>query len=145
MLIKFLDLNVIFVIVNLVKNLKDIIMEIKKRQFAIQGLRRHSLKWGPRNEAKYAARTERKINEATGRMAWHSKCNICGVEKPDGVMELDHIRPCVSPAGWTNFDDFIEVLYSDSDNFQVICESCHNIKSLSEGQIRTKKRKKKKK
>ena len=121
-------------------------MDIKKRQFAIQALRRASLRWRPRNEAKQAARTERKINEKTGRMAWHSRCNICKVEKPDGEMELDHIQPCVNPAtGWTNFDDFINVLYSEVNNFQSICEQCHVIKSVAEGQTRTKKRAKKKK
>lgn len=59
-------------------------------------------------------------------------------------MELDHVRPCVSPAGWTNFDDFIDTLYSEVNNFQVICETCHDIKSAAEGQVRKKRRKKKK-
>lgn len=59
-------------------------------------------------------------------------------------MELDHILPCVNPkTGWTNFDDFIEVLYSEVNNFQVICETCHDAKSLAEGVVRRKKKKKK--
>ena len=120
-------------------------MDSKKKSFAIATLRRGSLRWRPRNEAKTKARTERKINESTGRLSWHSKCNICGVEKADGIMELDHIIPCVSSKGWTNFNDFIEILYSDIDNFQVICDQCHYIKSLAEGQVRKKKRKKSKK
>lgn len=69
---------------------------------------------------------------------------MCGIEKPDGEMNLDHIIPCVGKDGWTNFDDFIDKLYSEVNNFQVICETCHDAKSLSEGQVRKKKRKKKK-
>lgn len=57
---------------------------------------------------------------------------------------MDHIIPCVGKSGWTNFDDFIETLYSEVNNWGVICESCHDEKSLAEGQVRKKKRKKKK-
>lgn len=60
-------------------------------------------------------------------------------------MELDHIAPVVDPkTGFTNFDDYINRLYCEVSGFQVICETCHDIKSASEGQVRKKKRKKKK-
>lgn len=59
-------------------------------------------------------------------------------------MELDHIVPCVGKEGWVSFDQFIDRLYCDVNNFQVICESCHSEKSIAEGQVRKKKRKKKK-
>lgn len=118
-------------------------MDIKKRQFAVQALRRASLRWRPRNEARILARTERKINDATGRLAWHSKCKTCGLEKPDGQMELDHLVPVIGKEGFTNFDNYIDRLYCEVNNFQILCTNCHDIKSLAEGQIRKKKRKKK--
>lgn len=59
-------------------------------------------------------------------------------------MTLDHIVPVVPVTGWTNFDDYLDRMFCDQSNFQVLCEECDTKKCLDEGQVRKKKRKKKK-
>ena len=66
------------------------------------------------------------------------------VDYPESQLELDHIVPCVSQKGWTNFDDFIDRLFCEATGFQILCEKHHLEKSLAEGQVRKKKRKKRK-
>lgn len=78
------------------------------------------------------------------RLAWHAQCAMCpsNVDYPEGQLQLDHIVPCVGKNGWTTFDDFIDKLFCEADNFQMLCETHHDQKSLEEGQVRKKKRKK---
>lgn len=108
-------------------------------------LRWASLKWKPRNEAKTASRTERKINPKTGRLAWHSLCNICKKDFPEGSMILDHILPVVPVSGWVDWENYLDRMFCEQSNFQTLCETCDIKKCADEGQIRKVKRKKKSK
>lgn len=48
-------------------------------------------------------------------------------------MQVDHIKPVVSPTkGFQSWDDFIDKLYCEKDNLQVLCKSCHKEKTLKE-------------
>ena len=47
----------------------------KFKAWIIALLRRGTMRFPPRNEVLQAARTARKINKSTGKLAWHSKCS----------------------------------------------------------------------
>ena len=110
-------------------------MDQKVKSFAITALRRMSLRWWARTEAMKRARIERGMY----------KCAMCTNTFHRKEIQLDHIIPVVSSEGFINFDTFIERLYCQPEGFQVLCEQCHDAKTLLEGNIRTMKRKKKKK
>lgn len=55
-------------------------------------------------------------------------------------MQVDHIKPVVDPnTGFTSWDDFIERLYCEKENLQVLCTTCHDRKTLKEKKLRAKK------
>lgn len=95
-------------------------------------LRRGFLRWTPRSEALKRASVGKKINKKTGRLAEHKRCCKCGVENPTKEMKVDHIVPVTGPEGHTTWDDRIERMYTEVDNFQVMCEECHNVKTKEE-------------
>lgn len=58
---------------------------------------------------------------------------------------VDHIKPIIDPGvGFTTWDDFIEGLFCEADNLQLLCGTCHKIKSQEEINIATERRKKEK-
>lgn len=98
-------------------------------------LRRASLRWPPRNEALVRARVARGDYE----------CAMCkGIFKRQQV-DLDHISPVVDVEdGFTGFDEFVETLFCDVENFAVLCKECHAQKTSLEVQYRKYARRKKK-
>lgn len=100
-------------------------------------LRAGSRKWPPKYETLNAAKTEKKINPASGRLAQHYRCNVCKEEFTSAQIEVDHIKPVINPKkGFTSWDDYIDALFCESKNLQAVCKSCHKEKSKKE---RTKK------
>jgi 5-methylcytosine-specific restriction endonuclease McrA len=56
---------------------------------------------------------------------------------------VDHIKPVVDPIkGWTNWDDYIEGMFCEQDNLQLLCKDCHDYKTAQERKLRTESRKK---
>jgi 5-methylcytosine-specific restriction endonuclease McrA len=103
-------------------------------------LRRLSLKYPPRLKVLNAAKTEYYIKSKKGtdvkRVSF--QCNICkkkGFKSKE--IQVDHIIPIINPnTGFTNFGDYIERLLCDESNFQVVCSSCHDIKTRNEDLLR---------
>jgi hypothetical protein len=90
-------------------------------------LRRASFHWKARDEALKLSRVDR------GKY----KCAMCDGIFPRQDVELDHIHPVVDPrTGFTTFDDYINRLFCDAEGFQVICEPCHDAKTLIEDELR---------
>lgn len=57
-------------------------------------------------------------------------------------VEQDHIIPLVSSEGFIDWNTYFDRYLCEESNFQYLCIPCHDIKSLSEGQERTKRRNK---
>lgn len=93
-----------------------------RKRFVISALRRVSLRWAPRNEAKKAARIERGFY----------LCAHCKKAFGPKEVHLDHIKPVVRISGFTNWDDYLERLLPDVNDFQVLCSGCHDIKTMIE-------------
>lgn len=69
----------------------------------------------------------------TGRVAQHFRCASCGGEFPAKNVQVDHILPVIDPTtGFTTWDSFVENLYCEKDNLQVLCTQCHDIKTKEE-------------
>lgn len=98
-------------------------------------LRRITRMWPARNAARLAARVERTLNPATGRMSWHSKCAACGRVVPDGDIQMDHIIPVGNMEA--DLGAAVERMFPPLDGWQALCEVCHAAKTKQEREQRT--------
>lgn len=67
------------------------------------------------------------------------RCEDCQTLTPLYQMEVDHILPVI-PLNKTledmTWDEVVESIWCDSANLQVICKSCHKIKTKEERKLR---------
>ena len=119
--------------------MKDNSYDAKLKRFLIPVLRRKSLWWTARQEAKREARVDRGFY----------KCKNCQQLFGPKEIQMDHVRPVINvKTSWTNWDDYIHSLLCDKENFAALCISCHSVKTqieTAQRQINKKKAKKKKK
>lgn len=113
-------------------------MDTKLKAFIINTLRRASFRHKPRGEAKKKAKV--KVGEfSTGRAKYGYQCVICEEVHKSGEVKVDHIDPVVCPKeGWQGFDIYIERMFCDEDQFQVLCKLCHDEKTAEERVVRKK-------
>ena len=102
-------------------------------------LRRLSIKYPPRLKVLNAAKTTYFITAKNGnpvkRVSF--KCQLCGTAGlKQKEVAVDHVIPVVDLEGWTNWEDFINRLYCEQDNLQLICNVCHDKKSATENSER---------
>ena len=103
------------------------------RRFVIPVLRRASLRFKlknktyPRTTAKQNARVERGLY----------KCASCGELFKEKDTVVDHVDPVVPLTGDEyDWNDFINRLFVTADKLQILCNPCHDVKSLVEDGIR---------
>jgi 5-methylcytosine-specific restriction endonuclease McrA len=112
----------------------------RKKAFIISVLRKGSRRYPPIFEALNAAKTEKKKNSFTGRLAQHYLCACCTRDFAATMVQVDHILPVVCPVkGFQTWDVFIQRLYCGTSNLQVLCKPCHSEKSKSETKERRRK------
>jgi len=121
--------------------------EARYRAFIISALRKATSRWGPKTLAKRNAKVSYGIY----------RCALCGTEgsptawrtyksgkkkgQPKKVNNavVDHIEPVVDPAvGFVSWDEYIDRMFCEADNFHVLCHNCHEVKCAEERAIRTK-------
>ena len=103
--------------------------------FITSTLRSGARRWPPKYETLNLAKTEKKVNTKTGRIAQHYTCNGCGGEFTAKDVQVDHIEPVVDPnTGFISWDVFIERLFCERSNLQVLCKTCHLLESNLEKQ-----------
>ena len=97
------------------------------KSFVIATLRSATYRYPMRNEALKAARVDRGLY----------KCASCqGTFKREGVV-IDHREPVVDvKLGFTTWDDYINRMFCDSSMLDILCEQCHDSKSLMEREMR---------
>lgn len=107
--------------------------EGRKHGFIVAVLRAGTRRWPPKYEALHEAKTEKKKNEKTGRIAQHYVCALCDCEFTSKDIEVDHIDPVVDPAkGFKDWNTYIKRLFCEKSNLQVVCKPCHKVKTKSE-------------
>ena len=110
--------------------------EGRLKAFVIAVLRSGTRRYPPKWEVLKDAYVGIRLNEKTNREGKHYLCALCEGEFPSKEVEVDHIEPVISSKGFTSWDDYIARLFCDKSNLQVVCKSCHKIKSYNEGQER---------
>ena len=109
--------------------------EARLKAFIISGLRAASRRYPPKFEALNEAKTTKKINQKTGRIAQHYMCKACKDEFPAKDVAVDHKKPVVDPAvGFVDWNTFVSRLFCEKKNLQVLCTACHKAKTMKEKQ-----------
>jgi len=70
----------------------------------------------------------------------HYKCSACKKLFVAVDVQVDHIKPVVDPKkGFVSWDDFINRIFCEIENLQVLCKADHKIKTDQEKLERKKK------
>lgn len=105
--------------------------------FIRSALRKASMKWPPKYEVRKAARVERGKYLCVG---FKRKEHVVGASYKKGKRRLnniavDHISPISSSiraGGIIDWSAFIERLFCEKENLQVLCAECHSKKTEEE-------------
>jgi len=70
----------------------------------------------------------------------HYKCASCKKHFVAVDVQVDHIEPVVDPIkGFQTWDIFINRIFCEIENLQVLCKGCHKTKTEQEKEERKKK------
>ena len=106
--------------------------EARWRSFVISALRSATRRYPPKYKTLNKAFIEKRINKKTGKLASHYKCAVCNGEFVAKDVQVDHTIPVVGPEGFVGWDSYIERMFCDVDNLQVLCKTCHDVKTKEE-------------
>ena len=98
--------------------------------FIRSGLRQKSRFWKPITQCKMANR--RTYKGPIKRQKFEYQCNECKSWFPDKKINVDHIKPAGSLNCANDLPGFVERLFCEIDNLQLLCETCHNVKTQNE-------------
>ena len=111
--------------------------------FVKSALRSKSRFWKPLSDTVKEARVRKGVY----------LCNGCKQEVPKSVVIegkrtnnifCDHVKPVVDPVeGFVGWNSFINNLYCERENLQVLCKDCHDKKSKDERTVRSNNKKEK--
>lgn len=108
--------------------------EAKFFGFLRSSLRTASSKWPPKYETVAAAR--RAYSGPDKRQKWEYKCAHCGQWHKQKDVQVDHIIPVGSLKTYEDLPGFVERLFCSVDGYQVLCSTCHQIKTNKEKEER---------
>lgn len=98
--------------------------------FIRSGLRQKSRWWKPITQCKLnAKRTYKGPNK---RQKFEYQCNSCKKWFAEKNINVDHIDPAGSLNCANDLPGFVERLFCETDNLQVLCSTCHNTKTQNE-------------
>ena len=97
-------------------------------QFIRNALRRRSMYWKPISKARLLAR--RKYTGIDKRQKFEYQCAKCKKFYKGTQIYVDHIIPVGSLTNSYDLPHFVETLFCEIDNLQVLCVDCHNFKSI---------------
>lgn len=109
----------------------------KFRTFITGVLRSGFRKYPSKYETLKEASVGKKLNQKTKRIAEHFKCAECKQDYPAKEVNVDHVNPVVCPVeGFVNWDVYIKRMFCGKENLQVLCKTCHDLKSAEERKVR---------
>jgi hypothetical protein len=109
--------------------------EARFQSFIKSALRKASMRWGPVNQTKKAAWVERGKYLCEGYERGSHVVPLT-LDKKKNVF-VDHISPIVLPEeGFVSWDTYIERMFCEAENLQVLCKECHDRKSKDEREAR---------
>ena len=98
--------------------------------FIRSGLRQKSRFWKPITQCKMKSR--RAYKGPLKRQNFEYQCKECLNWFPDKKVNVDHISPAGSLRCANDLPGFVERLFCEVDNLQVLCQGCHDIKTKEE-------------
>jgi len=117
--------------------------ESRFNSFIKGGLRRMTTRWGPIQQAKKDARKGRgeylcaecgQIVPAT--IPSKTKTSKTGKPARETNIFVDHKEPIIDPTvGFVSWDEVIERMFVEAEGLQVLCKTCHDIKTTKERDI----------
>ena len=100
--------------------------------FIRSALRQKSRWWKPIAQAKQTAK--RKYKGPNKRQKFEYQCNACKEWFPDKKINVDHRIPAGTLRSAHDLPGFVERLFCEVDNLQVLCTTCHDKKTQNEKQ-----------
>ena len=67
-----------------------------------------------------------------GKHRFEYKCKGCAKHFPQKEVKVDHIEPAGSLKTFDDLPGFVERLFCEADNLQVLCDTCHDTKTAEE-------------
>lgn len=104
--------------------------------FIRSALRQKSRWWKPIGQAKDAAK--RKYKGPNKRQKWEYQCAECSNWFPNTEINVDHRIPAGTLRCANDLPGFVERLFCEVDNLQVLCTTCHDKKTQNEKTTATK-------
>ena len=98
--------------------------------FIRSALRQKSRWWKPITQCKLSSR--RPYKGPLKRQKFEYQCNKCKKWFPEKKINVDHIQPAGSLNCSADLPGFVERLFCEVDNLQVLCTHCHDIKTKNE-------------
>lgn len=105
--------------------------------FIRSALRQKSRWWKPISVCKLNARRDYK--GPSKRQKYEYQCKQCKTWTTEKNINVDHIIPAGSLNTSQDLPLFVERLFCEQDNLQVLCTTCHDKKTLKEKQAKKKK------
>ena len=97
-------------------------------------LRQKSRWWKPIAECKKLARRISKSKNK--RQKWEYQCKKCKKWYKSDQVNVDHIEQAGSLRTYDDLPKFVETLFCEQENLQVLCKSCHDEKTKLEIQLK---------
>jgi len=86
-------------------------------------LRQKSRWWKPISECK--SKAKRNYKGTNKRQRFEYRCNHCKNWFPDKEIAVDHVIPAGTLKSAADLPNFVEKLFCEIWNLQVLCDSCH--------------------
>lgn len=107
--------------------------EGRYRSFITSTLRGGMRRWPPKWKTLKSAEVGRITNKKTGKLAMHYICAGCNSHYPAKDVQVDHVSPVVDPTtGFVSWDVYIDRMFCERSNLQVLCTTCHKEKTAKE-------------
>ena len=103
-------------------------------------LRQKSRWWKPIAECKKLA--QRAYKGPDKRQKWEYECSKCKAWFKADAVNVDHIEPAGSLNCSEDLAPFVDTLFFEQENLQVLCKTCHDEKTQLEKQLKQFKKKK---
>ena len=103
--------------------------EARFRGFVTSALRNATRRWPPKYDRIKESFVGVRLNKKTGRKSKHYRCAVCEEAFPQRNVQVDHIVPIGTCLTW---DEYIEKLFCEKENLQVVCKPCHKKKTKEE-------------
>ena len=100
--------------------------------FIRSALRQKSRWWKPISLCKQMSKRKYIGPKKKTRQLWEYQCNQCKQWFPDKEINVDHIIPAGSLNTSLDLPGFVERLFCEIDNLQVLCSKCHDKKTKNE-------------